>query len=209
MHRAQGFARKEKSAAPVKLSFKRLERRPVRGDGAHRGDRAIAPRKRSFVSLALVDTLFPPLTALSDRPKMPHTTLPTRRPSQAAPLTHSRPSSPVDPRTDRHARIAETPGFVVVDGPSGHLPLAAVLQQTFELQHEDLPPDLQIEFPQARFFITRSAAVAVLHRYCRLPDPDAAPAPGDAKVSDSIGTWLDLHKVGVPEDNAASAGLFF
>lgn len=38
----EGSREKKRSAAPVKLGFKRLERRPVRRDGAQRGDRAIA-----------------------------------------------------------------------------------------------------------------------------------------------------------------------
>ena len=138
---------------------------------------------------------------------MPHST----RPSQAAShSTHSRPSSPVDPRIDPHLRIADTPGFVTVDGPASHLTLAAVLQQTSQLQWDCLSYDLQTQYSGSGFLVTRLAAVGVLHRYCRLSGLDVTPQrPNEDGLpfSNHVGIYLDLHHIGVPEDRAASTDL--
>ena len=60
---------------------------------------------------------------------------------------------------------------------------------------------------RVRFGVTRLAAIGILYRYCRLPLLGRSGNPLGSRKT--FNTYSDMHYIGVPEDAAASAGLFF
>lgn len=65
---------------------------------------------------------------------------------------------------------------------------------------------MQEDFP-IRFGVTRLAAIGVLYRYCQLPQLRGRGNP--LEDQSTLNSYLDMHHIGVSEDAAASAGLFF
>jgi len=136
---------------------------------------------------------------------MPHSTAPGPHPQTSAPppqaTAHDGSSAPppLPPRVNRAFSISQCRELVTVEGPASAITLAAVMQQTYQLQWSELShrlqANLQADFPEDKLRFTSFVGINLLRRFCSLNAEDEGEDSFD---------HLDLHKIGIPGQLAAS-----